>query len=255
MRNHPLTKALLTVMVLSMLIFLSLPGAFAAEFPGGLSAGTSKLEPVSERFGVVSSHLMLSTPQVIGRQLDAIVEAGIKWVRCTFTWPDLERRQGTWDFSRSDFLVEEAQERGVHILAILGASPPWANGGKNYRYPPTDMAAWSNYVSTVCSRYAGRITAWEIWNEQNIRSFWQPTPDPRQYVQVLRYASEAIRRVSPGAKVIMGGVAGLGQTYLNDCFAAGAADNIDAIAYHPYFSEMRGYWNPFEIKPNEARFR
>jgi hypothetical protein len=255
MRKRRLQKALLLATAVSLAAFLSLQPAFAAGSSGMRLVGTSETGALSGHFGVVASHLLLNDSLTMEKQLDAMAEAGIKWVRCAFTWPDLERKQGTWDFSKADLLMGEAEERGIQILAILGGSPPWANGGKSYKYPPTDMAAWSNYVSTVCSRYSGRITAWEIWNEQNIKSFWLPAPNPRQYVQILGYASNQIRKVSPSARVIMGGVAGLGQKYLKDCLAVGAADYVDAIAYHPYYSEVWGFYNPFDTKPNEARCR
>ncbi len=254
MGKRRLPGVVLVIIVVSLLILLTLPSAFAGDTAQTRPGAAGGSEPLSEHFGVAASHLMLNDPQSIEKQFDAMAEAGIKWVRSAFTWTDLERKQGVWDFSKADFLVEKAAEHGVKILGILGACPPWANGGNNFFYPPTDMVAWRGYVSRVCARYRGRIAAWEVWNEENI-GFWQPTPNPQDYVRVLGNASDEIRKADPGAQVVMGGVAGLGQTYLNDCLAAGAASYIDALAYHPYCSDLWGYWNPFDVRPNEARCR
>ena len=255
MRKRHIREAVLIIVLSTLLFCFSLPPAPATGYSTLRASGASESAPLSEHFGVVSSHLILTDPKTMQKQIDALAEAGIKWVRCSFAWTDLERKRGIWDFSKTDLLVGKAAERGVKILGILGACPPWANGGKDYRYPPTDIKAWRYYVSTVCSRYKGRINAWEIWNEENISYFWRPKVDPKQYVQLLGNASMAIRKADPGAKVIFGGVAGLGQWYLNACFAAGAANYIDAIAYHPYSSEMWGFWYPFDTRPNEARCR
>ncbi len=242
---------LLIVLVASALLAASLQPALAAEPSSTGGSGEGNL--ISERFGLASSHLMLTDPQTMRRQLDAMADAQVRWVRCGFAWTDLEVQRGKWDFSRTDFLVEEAAKRGIKVLGILGASPSWANGGQDYRYPPTDLSAWRSYVYRVAARYRGRITAWEIWNEENIANFWKPKADPRAYVRLLGPASGEIRRASPGAKVIFGGVAGLGQLYLRDCFEAGAAKYIDAIAYHPYATEMWGSCNPYDLVPKEER--
>jgi polysaccharide biosynthesis protein PslG len=237
------------IIVVTLLLCCAAPAA--SSNLQGSPAQAPDTARLNERFGAVSSHLILADPRTMERQLDAAAEAGIKWVRCGFAWTDLERKKGVWDFSRTDLLIQKASARGIKILALLGACPTWANGGHHYFYPPTDMAAWRNYVATVCGRYRGRIPAWEIWNEENIADFWKPKADPKRYVQLLGCASAEIRKADPEARVIFGGVAGLGKKYLNDCLAAGAANYVDAIAYHPYSSDIWGFFNPLETRPNE----
>jgi beta-xylosidase len=177
------------VIIVAVLLCCAPPVGAYSE-PQVSPARTPGATQLNERFGVVSSHLILASPQNMERQLDAAAQAGIKWVRCGFAWTDLERKKGVWDFSKTDFLMQKASQRGIEILALLGACPTWANGGHHYFYPPTDMAAWRNYVATVCGRYRGEISAWEIWNEENIADFWKPKADPRHYVQLLGCADK-----------------------------------------------------------------
>ncbi len=206
-------------------------GASSLSAPqGDADAG----ETVGQRFGTQSSHIKLYDPSTMNAELDATRDAAIGWLRCDFAWFDLEYTEGIWNFTGTDRLVDEAQARGISLLGILGTSPPWANGGNRWNYPPTNMAAWRNYVHTVALRYRGRVPAWEIWNEENTHAFWQPKPDYNAYVALLAAASEEIRAVDPGATIVMGGVAGLDPTYLDKCLSIGAADYVDAIAYHPY---------------------
>lgn len=215
------------------------------------ASGPSTVSSLRHRYGIASSHLPLYSPAVKQAELDATSGAGISWIRCVFAWSDMEPIPGVWNFTGTDEAVEMARARGIRILGILLASPPWANGGNPWNYPPVNMAAWYNYVYTVCFRYRGKVSAWEVWNEQNIHAFWMPDPNPVQYVNLLSVASSAVRAADPGAKVVMGGVAGLDPDFLNQCLAAGAANHIDALAYHPYPETLQAD----NYKPQEEHCR
>ncbi len=201
--------------------------------------------------------MKLFPPSLIEEELSALHGAGLAWLRCDFAWYDLEPVRGKRDFSGTDLVVQEAAERGVSILGILGTSPPWANGGNDWNHPPTDLDAWRAYVRTVVSRYRDRVSAWEIWNEENIEAFLQPEPDPQAYVEVLAAASAEIREADPGAFVIMGGMAGLGSDFMGLCLSLGAAEFVDAVAYHPYAETIGMEGQPEEdlLRPKESLCR
>jgi hypothetical protein len=204
-----------------------------------------------DRFGVVSAHLKLYPVEELEREMDAMAGAGIGWLRCDFAWCDLEPTRGAWDLTAAERVVTEARAHGIRILGILGGSPPWANGGHDWSYPPTDTEAWKTYVSTMAATFRGRVSAWEVCNEENIEAFWKPAPDSAAYVSLLAQTSGQIRTADPGAKVVMGGVAGLDPEYLNQCLDAGATDYIDAIAYHPYPETL----HQDDYTPQEQRCR
>jgi polysaccharide biosynthesis protein PslG len=222
--------------------------AFAEPVATESKAAAATVDPAADRFGIASSHLARFDSQTQEAEFQAMNEIKAGWVRCTFAWSDLESAgRELWDFELADLAVQKAQEHGVKILGIMGASPPWANGGKEAWYPPTDLEAWKDYVYTVAYRYRGKVSAWEIWNEENIQ-FWQPAPDPVAYVQLLALAYEQIRAADPGAKVVMGGVCGLGADYLEAAFKLGALNYVDAIAYHPYADTIGEEGQPAEAK-------
>ena len=233
-----------------------LPASAGPASPQGICAVPAP-GTVGERFGVASSHIGLFDAASVEAELDGAVAAGAGWLRCSFAWSDLEPAQGEWNFTGADRVVAEAEARGIKILGILGTSPPWANGGHDWNWPPTDIPAWRDYISTVCSRYRGRVAAWEVWNEQNIDLFWQPKPDAAAYVALLAAASPRIRSADPAATVVMGGVAGLGSANLEEYLSAGAADYIDAIAYHPYAETIGVQGQPLEdlYRPKEKLCR
>ncbi len=228
--------SLLRALLAFMISFIALSGmpvaARVAPTVEAESAAATALS-VEERFGVAHSHLPLYDTPTLENNLDPLQAAGIGWARSVFAWIDMEYQQGLWDFSKFDNYVDMAADHGVEILGILLTSPGWANGGNGWNYPPTDMAAWADYVRRVVTRYRGRVSAWEVWNEENIEAFW-PSPSVDAYMSLLRLTSTVIREADPAAKIVMGGVAGTDPDWLRNCLAAGAGDYVDAVAYHPY---------------------
>jgi hypothetical protein len=302
--NRCYAAKLISAVFFAVLLFaVALPALAMPRTPtAAISTTTSPGELVSDRFGVCSS--MIYQHAGVGdvfpaegtdmhAQFDAMQTAGIKWIRCTFPWNEMEPgdTEGNWSFdgrdlgafgdANHDLVLDLAQAHGIKVLGILSGTPSWANGGNWASVPPTNptepdlepdpefMAAWMDYVNTVCSRYAGRVDAWEIWNEQNTLTFWlltyppQPTLDQYtdSYVDLLIPTSDAIRAIDPSAKIVLGGVAGLGENYLEpegdedfyfirECLERNAGDYVDAVAYHPYSAEVLG-WS----KPEEAQMR
>lgn len=223
------------------------PSSAAAMEPS--SAAGAGLGGIGSRYGVNQPHLKWHTQGTIDRELAEMKAAGIGRVRIDFAWPDLEPSRGQWEFSRMDVAVEKCRQNGIEVLGILLFSPAWANGTSWFTTAPTDMQAWREYVITVCSRYRGKVAAWEIWNEENINAFWSVGPDPLEYVALVSVAAPEIRAADPAAKVVMGGVAGLDPDYLTACLKAGIARYVDTVSYHPYVYTL-AFWTLAPIEAN-----
>ncbi len=209
----------------------------------------------ADRFAVADSHMPYRDAGTLDTEFSRVNSAGIGWVRTVLAWSDMEPARGAWSFTAADRAVNAAQVHGVKVLGIIGFPPSWANGGQWPIYPPTDIPAWRNYVTTVCARYKDKVAAWEIWNEENITAFWaaEPTPDPNEYVALVKETYASVKAADPDSTVLMGGVAGLDPTYLDNCFKAGIADYIDAVAYHP-FAETIGPPTGYTPKETMARY-
>ncbi|MBM3501936.1 MAG: hypothetical protein FJX74_25055, partial [Armatimonadetes bacterium] len=112
-----------------------------------------------------------------------------------------------------------------------GAARPWV-------YKPR-LDAWAEFVEQTTRHYADLVQHWEIWNEPNITVFWEPTPDPKEFMDVLRVGYEAAKRGNPDCTVLMPGLAGptenrWGMDFLEELLRLGAARYCDAISIHPY---------------------
>ncbi len=198
-----------------------------------VSAQTAPIsQGFGETFGINSTLIMVNhTEDQIDHEFDAMSRAGIKWLRAPLNWSYLEEQRGAWNFAMPDYVVQKAQASGINILGILGGAPLWANGNQAW-YPPTDLAAWQNYIETVVRRYPS-IKVWEIWNEENI-GFWLPYPDAAAYMKLLKITYPLIKSIDPSSKVLVGGLCGSGGDYFKQCLSLGLADYTDAINYHPY---------------------
>ena len=254
MRRRQIFACVIFVSVL--LLLLAAPGISIAGQTSSQASPAASNASYADRYGIASSQLTDLGDDEMEAEFQALNGAGASWVRCGFSWINLEPVQGWWNperLARADQLVAKAESHGVNVLGILGCTPYWANGGKTWNYPPTDMAAWRNYVRTMATRYRGRVKAWEIWNEEDIQVFWGNPPDPTAYMQILVAASQEIRAADPGATIVMGGMAGcVSQAaidYLTTCLQLGLADYVDAVAYHPYPETLgSGEYTPQEYK-------
>ena len=158
------------------------------------------------------------------------------------TWPFLEPQRGQWDFSTLDRMVAEAQANAVRPLLVLAHSPSWASARpdeKSAYQPgnaaePASMDDWRDYVRTVATRYKGRISEYQIWNEPSDESHYSGSM--AKLVELTCEAQRILKRIDPGITVVSAGSAGGGPNidYLDKFLGAGAANCIDVVAHHFY---------------------
>lgn len=124
-------------------------------------------------------------------------------------WSQIETSPGRYDWTPLDEALANAQENGIDdILLVLGTTPAWnAKRVKAGDYPapgaasaPKDMDAWDAYVEAVATRYAGRISSYQIWNEASLTMFWDGTP--AQMAELTKRAYDIITDVDPQATVV-----------------------------------------------------
>ncbi len=148
------------------------------------------------------------------RQLQMIADAGYKWIRQQFPWYDIEIA-GKSDFqdcrhppcisawAKYDNIVDLAQQHGLSIIARLEAPPKWAQSTPGDFAPPANLNDFGDYVAAVASRYKGRITHYQIWNEPNNYPEWgEQAVNPEDFTKLLCTAYRRIKEVDPNAQVL-----------------------------------------------------
>ncbi len=165
----------------------------------------------------INTRLELETPAGVTRSLQLAQAAGIRWIRQEFLWTDLERRKGqythettgrtTWD--KYDHIVDTAASHGIRIIARLDRPPEWARPpGSSGTHPPLNYLDYGDFVYDFVTRYRGRITHIQIWNEPNLNHEWGDRPvDPAAYVELLRTAYRRAKEADPTIRVLAAGLA------------------------------------------------
>ena len=158
------------------------------------------------------------------------------------TWPNLEPKRGQWDFRTLDRLVAEAEAHDVKPLLVLAHSANWASARPTepsaykpgFAAEPAQIEDWRNYVRTVATRYKGRITEYQVWNEPSDKSHF--TGSVAKLVELTCEARRILKGIDPAMKLVSAGSAGGGRhiKYLDDFLAGGGAKCVDVVAHHFY---------------------
>jgi len=165
--------------------------------------------------------------------LNALQAAGVGSLRCALDWSRFEPAKGRWNFGLPDALCADAEKRGVAVLGCFGDPPAWARPVWEHLDDVRSAAAG------MARHFGDRIAAYEIWNEQNVSTFWGGAPNPTNYLAVLKAARQGVKSVRPDAKVVLGGLAHVPLAYVEELYRLGGRDCFDAMNVHPYSHPKR----------------
>lgn len=195
----------------------------------------------SPEYGVQA--FMWWRPDLAVRDLQLINEMGFGWVKQNFAWRDIETNEkGEHDWWKADIIVQQVEDAGLNLLVRLDHQPFWSQANPDSplnNAPPENLQDFADFCGEVASRYAGRIGAYQIWNEPNLTREWgNEPPDPAGYTELLRVCYEEIKDADAQAIVISAGLAPTGQTlpcclpdpeFLQGMYDAGAAEYFDVL--------------------------
>ena len=189
----------------------------------------------AELFGMHFHHLGSTTPW------PAVPVSQWRLWDAYVAWPNLEPSKNRWRFEMLDRYVAIAAEHHVGLLLPLGLSPTWASArplekstyALGYAAEPRDIEDWRAYVRTVVQRYKGRIQAYEIWNEPNLKQFWSGSVD--QMILLTAEAARIIRGIDPQALIVSPSpTQDRGIAWLSEFLSKGGGALVDVIGYHLY---------------------
>ncbi len=212
--------------------------------PPDLSGVTESFAPAKAALGDalgIANQLAFDSSRA--GQLDRIGALGVHVVRRDFLWADLEPAAGLFDFAAEDAAVDDSGARGLVTIGILAYDAPWASPDGGVDTPP-DPQKFAAFAEQTARHFAGRVDAWEIWNEPNVGyRFWQPREDGTEYARLLAAAYPAVKRGNPSATVLLGGLfyhnEGIvtdAAAFLEDAFTFDPQLGrwFDVLALHPY---------------------
>jgi hypothetical protein len=203
--------------------------------------------------GIADSDLYFASPAEVDAALDQMQAMGVNTVRIGIPWAGINPIPGYYNWSQSDYMINAADARGMGVLAVITTTPGWANdpSAPGVYGHPASPADFGTFAGLAAQRYAGKVGAYEIWNEPNAALYYAPQPDPAGYTELLKAAYPTIKAADPDATVI-GGVVGSTVTYENltlnpvtfvdEMYQNGAQGYFDALSFHPY-----QYTTPFSL--------
>lgn len=170
--------------------------------------------------------------------LDALADLGVHWVRVDANWFVMEPREGAYDWREMDRVVQGADARGLKVFMTLAYAPQWATEPNGDEIATNDIpraGTYGRFVEAAVSRYrAMGVTHYGIWNEPNLRQFFEGTVD--EYAdRIVRPGSDAVRRACEDCFALGPDLAGIGgwQAYLGDVLER-VGDRFDILAHHTY---------------------
>ena len=159
---------------------------------------------------------------------------GSHWVRMFVTWPDIEPAQGAYSASWITSYEQTFSQMpaGTKVILDVVDSPSWETGSAAQNTPPANPHDYAAMLGMLAHRFAGRVAAYEIWNEEDAPGWWAGAPDPAGYAQLLKAAYPAVKAGDPNAKVVLGGLTGNDFAFLEGVYAAGGKGSFDAVGVH-----------------------
>ncbi|KRE58807.1 hypothetical protein [Phycicoccus sp. Soil748] len=165
-------------------------------------------------------------------------------------WCDVEKKQGSPDWSSLDRIATRSREIGTTLMLKLRVGRCWATSGdaqyqrgskaKTESAMPTDLGAYKAWVQAAVTRYSKLgVHEYAIENEINSASFWAGTP--QQFETLARAASGEIRASDPEAKVVDAGLSSTSYGYgIADWLLKQGRDADALSAWNAYFERRIG---------------
>jgi Cellulase (glycosyl hydrolase family 5) len=199
--------------------------------------------------------VVLGAPNAL--QVAAVKTLGLHWVRVFATWPDLEPEPGV--FAQNWFTSYEqlfhSLPAGTKVIVDVVNTPAWETGSSDEHTPPANPQDYAAFVGALAQRWAGKVAAYEIWNEEDNASWWAGGPNPAAYAQLLKDTYPMVKGADPAATVVLGGLTGNDYSFLEGVYAAGGRGAFDAVGVHTdtacnlnppsfFYKEMDGRMGP-----------
>ncbi|MFL5829174.1 MAG: hypothetical protein ACJ76X_04595 [Solirubrobacteraceae bacterium] len=211
----------------------------------------------------------------LNQQMATMVASGVESLRYEIVWASAQpysdfsqvpaAQRGQFEsvdgvpttFRATDPTVLLAAKHGLRILADVLVTPDWAAATHNpgtYNLPASNTT-YARFLTALVQHYGPHgsfwrqhpsvhpvpIRLWQIWNEPNITLYWPDQPFAPGYIRMLSAAHGAIKRVDPGARIVLAGMPNFMWDDIESIYKIpGARKLFDAVAAHPFTSEAAG---------------
>lgn len=171
--------------------------------------------------------------------------AGFNWERQQVAWQDLQGADLQFAWGELDKIVASTQRDKQKLILSVAKAPKWASPNTNGGMPDNPLD-FGNLMYMMASHYKGKVQAYELWNEENLRGESGGPINVAQYIELLKYGYAGVKYADPNAIVLFGALTPTGVNnpdvaiddvkYLQQAYEyqGGIVKNyFDVLAAHP----------------------
>jgi len=169
-------------------------------------------------------------------------EIGFTWVKQQVRWGDIEGIDGVVHWGCLDQVVAAAQKAGLKLLVSVTTAPAHRRTLRDTLGPPDHLEDLGGFLYALFTRYPGKISALECWNEPNLWAEWHAAIGGAGYAQMLALCYLSARAWAPNAMVISAGVSPTDDEsiwthvgdvpFLKELFHYGGLSYADCVGAH-----------------------
>jgi len=234
-----------------------LTSAFDQEQPS--AGGTTPTPAASSNFAYgFQVHMWDISSQAKGFVIGDVKQAGFNWLKHQVEWTAIEPTAGQYDWSELDTIVNAANAAGLNVVVSVQHAPEFYRSSSS-GLMPSDPTTYQKVMQAMASHYAGKIQAYELWNEENLaREAGQGNVNPAGYLPLLKAGYAGVKAGDANAQVILGALSPTGANqagismddlqYLQGLYAinGGEVKNYyDILGAH-----LSGFSNPPDCTPS-----
>lgn len=176
--------------------------------------------------------------QVTEKDIQNISNAGFKRVRLDIFWERVETIKGEYDFKSPgyDHIHSLLKKYNLQPYYILNYSNELYEDKRSI-VTSKGREGFGNFVRAAVERYNTDGAIWEIWNEPDSETFWNPQPSYEDYIKLVSFITPIIKKIDSDIIVVGPALSRTSEKereWLEEAFKKGLLNNIDAVSVHPY---------------------
>lgn len=195
-------------------------------------------------FGVTFSHTYAASLGFDARivYMDMLTDLKPKKIRLVAYWNEIEREQGKFKYDDLDFMLTEAQKRGVEVILVVGKKVPrWPECHQPDWYKDLDSTKQSEALMTMINntvnhfKHYDAIKAWQVENEPYfVFGLDCPKQDPEMVLKEVK----AVKAIDSRPIILTGSGE---QGNWNELVDSGA-DIVGVTMYRTVYNDTIGYY-------------
>jgi hypothetical protein len=225
----------------------------------GASASRAQAALPADFVGLVSDDIAAGDGNYRAPQLAQQQSLGVKLIRQTFDWKQIETAPGQYNWAFYDDYVQALADHGIEVLPVLFDPPKFRSGApkknaKRGTYFPKKFSDLGAFGAAVVQRYGVNGTFWtlrpnvpkipvvavQVWNEPNLAVYDPNGPSAKKYARLLKASYGPIKAADPSVEVVTAGLPDSKKSvpnvfkYIDQLYSAGASRSFDTLAVNPY---------------------